>query len=192
MYRLFVAIDLPESIKSQLEWICVGVPGAKWVDAEQLHLTLRFIGEVDGTLFEDIASVLADISAKPFELTLQGVGHFPPRGNPRILWVGLKPSTNLTQLHHRIERELVKLGLPAEGRKFSAHITLARLKGTPISKIGQFLQNHSLFQSDSFCVDEFHLYSSTLSPKGANHCKEVSYPLNEKPLPEILRKMDLP
>jgi len=90
MPRLFIAVDLPDTIKKNLEAMFFGIPGARWVTHDQLHLTVRFIGEVEGTLFHDIKSALEEVSIAPFDLQLKGVGHFPPRGAPRVIWIGLE------------------------------------------------------------------------------------------------------
>jgi len=177
--RLFVAIDLPESVKERLALLCCGLPGARWVDPDQIHLTLRFIGEVDGGLFRDIRDVLAATEGECFSLQLSGIGFFPPRGKPRVIWAGLQKNESLLKLRNRMESQLVDLGLEPEGRKFSPHITLARLKNTPTIRIVHFLEAHSHFRSDPFFVENFHLYSSILGRKGAVHRIEVSYPLAE-------------
>jgi len=173
--RLFVAIDLPENVKESLARLCCGLPGARWVKPEQLHLTLRFIGEVDGGVFQDILVGLAEVKGESFTIQLDGVGFFPPRGKPRVVWVGLKRSEQLLQLRSRIESRLVALGLEPEGRKFSPHITLARLKNTQPAKVGRFLENHNLFLSSPFSVQEFFLYSSRLGRNGALHRVEAGY-----------------
>ncbi|MFH1241530.1 MAG: RNA 2',3'-cyclic phosphodiesterase [Pseudomonadota bacterium] len=179
MYRLFVAIDLPEETRQQLATMCYGVPGARWVPEDQLHLSLRFIGEVDGGRGRDIIEELATIQSSPFSLRLKGAGHFPPRQEPRVLWVGVERNDALLQLRNKVEYTLVRLGLAPEGRKFSPHITLARLKGTSVSKVVAFLAYNGLYESSFFEVSEFVLYSSTLSPKGALYNKEESFPLGQ-------------
>jgi len=178
MPRLFVAIDLPENIKGNLESMSFGIPGAKWVNPEQIHLTVRFIGEVDGALFHDIKNSLEEINISAFELQLKGVGHFPPRGAPRVIWVGLEKSSSLKRLRKKIDSAMQKAGVKPEGRKFSPHITLARLKNSPVQKIAKFLAGNSLFSQDRFEVHEFKLYSSTLTQKGAFHTVERIYPLD--------------
>jgi len=175
--RLFVAIDLPGHVKEQVTRLCCGLPGARWVRPEQLHLTLRFIGEVDGGMFQDIREGLGDVVLDAFTLQLDGVGFFPPRGRPSVVWVGLRQSSGLLHLRRRIESRLVALGLEPEARKFAPHITIARLKNTPPAKVGRFLENHNLFCSVPFSVDEFFLYSSRLGRNGAIHRIEVGYPL---------------
>ena len=176
--RLFVAIDLPETVKEQLAMICCGLPGARWVKPEQLHLTLRFIGEVNGDRFLDIRDNLMEVSSESFPLQLQGVGFFPPRKKPRVVWVGLEKNEQLLRLRSRIETVLVRTGLEPEGRKFAPHITLARLRHTPISRVGRFLEHHSLFVSPPFQVTAFRLYSSKLNANGAIHYIEQEYPLD--------------
>lgn len=179
MYRLFVAIDMPPDIRSVLSGICFGVPGAKWIPDEQLHLTLRFIGEVDGGVFRDIREALADIEAKSFAVRLKGVGHFPPRKAPRVLWAGIEPAAPVAALRNRVEAVLVRLGLEPEKRKFSPHITLARLRESPLGKVSRFLAANSMFATAEFRVPAFHLYSSTLTPKGAFHEKQATYALED-------------
>ena len=177
MPRLFIAIDLPETIQEYLESMFFGIPGARWVAPGQIHLTVRFIGDVDGALFYDIKDTLAEVNIPPFDLQLKGVGHFPPRGAPRVLWVGLDKSEPLQLLRKKIDTALLKIGLEPERRKFSPHITLARLKNTPIQKITNFLSGNAMFRQGPFLIDDFKLYSSTLTPKGATHKVEGVYPL---------------
>ena len=177
MPRLFIAVDLPDTIKKNLEAMSFGIPGARWVASDQIHLTVRFIGEVDGSLFHDIKNGLEEVSIPPFDLQLKGVGHFPPRGVPRVIWVGLEKSEPLQHLRKKIDATLLKIGVEPERRKFSPHITIARLKNTPIQKIANFLSGNGLFSQEPFQVDDFLLYSSTLTPKGAIHKVERMYSL---------------
>ncbi|MHB1015365.1 MAG: RNA 2',3'-cyclic phosphodiesterase [Desulfurivibrionaceae bacterium] len=177
MYRLFVAVDLPPDIAAQLQGLCCGVPGARWVQPEQMHLTLRFIGEVDGGVFRDIKEGLADVKAPVFSLQIKGLGFFPPRKSPKVLWAGIAPVEQVSTLRNRIETVLLGLGLGPEGRKYSPHITLARLHDPSIARLGRFLASNGLFATEPFPVSEFHLYSSELTAKGAFHTIEVSYPL---------------
>jgi 2'-5' RNA ligase len=177
MPRLFIAVDLPEKIKKNLKSMAFGIPGAKWVSPEQLHLTVRFIGEVDGALFSDIKNILDEINSAAFSLQLKGVGYFPPRGAPRVLWIGLEKSEPLQLLKKKIDTKLLRVGVEPEGRKFSPHITIARLKKSPVHKIANFLSGNGLFSQEPFQVEDFKLYSSILSPKGAYHKVERIYPL---------------
>jgi len=175
MPRLFIAVDLPEAIRKNLASMSFGIPGAKWVAPEQMHLTVRFIGEVDGALFHDIKETLEGISYGPFSLHLKGVGFFPPRGAPRVLWVGLEKSEPLQALKKKIDLALFRVGVEPDNRKFSPHITLARLKNSPVQKIANFLSGNGLFSQEPFQVEDFKLYSSILSSKGAYHKVERVY-----------------
>ena len=179
MPRLFVAIDFPEAVRARLVALSVGVRGARLLPPEQYHLTLRFIGEVDGAVFSDITEALGDIAAEPFNLRLSGVGHFPPSGPPRVLWAGLAPSEPLLRLQGRIENRLCGLGLEPESRNYAPHITLARLKYGKINRVRGFLVEHCDFTTDDIPITAFHLYSSTLGAKGAVHVMEASYGLKD-------------
>ena len=177
MPRLFIAIDLSHAVNCQLEALCSGLPGARWLPAEQFHLTLRFIGQVDGDAFADIADGLSMVACPPFSLKLNGVGCFPPRGQPRILWAGAEADDGLARLHGQIESRLRHLGIEPEGRNFAPHVTLARLKGTPVNRLRDYLIAHDDFITETILVSQFHLYSSILGAKGAIHSIEASYPL---------------
>ena len=174
MYRLFVAIDLTESAKEAVTKICSGLPGVKWVDPAQMHLTLRFIGDADETLFLRIRKELATVSAPAFRMLLRGVGRFPPKREPHVLWVGVDRSDSIIQLRDQVERALVRTGLEPEGRAFSPHITLARVRDMPAARVAPYLEQHRLFEAPPIPVNEFHLYSSILSAKGAIHRREAS------------------
>ncbi|HZR82157.1 MAG TPA: RNA 2',3'-cyclic phosphodiesterase [Candidatus Binatia bacterium] len=177
MIRLFVSIELPDDVKEALRRVCCDVPGARWLEPDEMHLTLRFIGEVDGLVFHDIADALDDVRGEPFPLEVRGVGHFPPRGEPHVLWAGIEKSDALVDLRNRVEAAVVRAGVAPEGRKFSPHLTLARLKATPQRAVGSFLAMNGLLRCDPFTVRDFHLYSSQLSAKRAVHRCEASYPL---------------
>jgi 2'-5' RNA ligase len=177
MIRLFTAIDLPSPLRLMLQAMGQGIPGARPVAQDQIHLSLRFIGEVDGGMARDIVGALSEIRSPSFSLSIRGVGHFPPRGTPRVLWAGVSESPELSLLQSRIERRLVACGLPHDTRKFYPHVTIARLKNSPVHRIGAFLAGNSLFQSEEFPVESFVLYSSRLLKSGAEHIAEASWPL---------------
>lgn len=175
--RLFVALELPAETKSQLGIMCCGVPGARWLDPDQLHLTLRFIGEVDGDCSLDITEALAEIQAPEFALAIKGVGCFSSRDKPRVLWAGVENNPALARLQKKIEGVLVRdVGLKPEGRKYSPHITLARLQQTTAANVAGFLAEWALFQAPQFSVEGFALISSTLSRSGAKYRVEERYP----------------
>jgi 2'-5' RNA ligase len=177
MYRLFIAIDPPEEVKDQLTEICFGLPGAKWVEPEQMHITLKFIGEVDGAVLREAREALATIPVNPFEVTVKGVGFFPPRGDPQMLWAGINGNDRLVQLRNKIETTLERAGIGREKRKFAPHIGLANVKHTPSPKIAGYLTEYALFQLPPFEVAEFCLYSSHLGSERAIHTVEEVYPL---------------
>ena len=177
MIRLFVAVEVPQDIRLYLKDLGRGIPGARPLPAEQIHLTLCFLGEVDGSLFQDVRECLFEVEKKPFSLQVNGVGHFPPRGTPKVLWAGVTPTDELVRLKKRVDRVLQTCGLDLEKRKFSPHITLARLRNSPIQRVSEFLAGNSFLQTPKFTVDSFHLFSSRLGKSGALHTLEESYEL---------------
>ncbi len=180
MPRLFIAVDIPEDIKKDLSIMCSGIPGAKWVKSEQLHLTLRFIGDVDHEFLRDMTEALAEIKTTALTLRLKGTGCFPSRKKARVLWVGIEHNEQLAKLKNKVETTVVNLGMEPEGRKFSPHITLARLRNTPANKLTNFLGANTIYASRPFPVEQFLLYSSVLTPNGAIHTIEAAYPLVEQ------------
>jgi len=175
--RLFVALPLPDAVVDALLMLQGGVPGARWSDREQLHLTLRFIGEVDGRDAAAIDDALATIRAPRFTLELKGVGEFGGK-NPRALWAGVRDDAPVQHLQRKIESALQRIGLPAEERKFVAHVTLARLRAAPRDRVITFLAAHALYTSLPFEAGNFILYSSTLTPNGSLYRAERSYGLD--------------
>lgn len=181
MARLFIAIDLPSSVRTQVANVCFGVPGVRWVTEDQIHLTLRFVGEVGDPTYHDLREMLTTVDVAPFTLTLEGAGFFPPRKNPRVLWVGVEANPSLLSLASEIESVVQSAGLPAEQRKFHPHITVARLKPRAFTpeRIIPWLQANALFRVADIPVTEFHLYSSLLKPQGAVHRLEQTYRLHD-------------
>ncbi len=177
MKRLFVALDLPDACQQDLAGRCSGLPAARWVRDAQFHLTLRFIGEVEEPRADDIVDALGSVQVEPFQLALKGVGHFPPRGQPRVVWAGVEVGESLALLQGRIERRLRRLGLKPESRRFAPHVSLARLKGTPAELVAQWLLTHGGLRSDPFPVRRFLLYSSMLGRGGPQYSVEAAYPL---------------
>ncbi len=183
MYRLFVAIDLPEEVRTAVAAIGSRLEGARRVPADQLHITLRFIGEADEKLLAAIKTSLDQVSTPPFQLALRGVGHFPPGRHPRVLWVGIEESDPLLKLQQEVELALIEAGLQPDERRFSPHITFARLKDTPPAAVLALEERHRTFASSPFRVEAFFLYSSILTREGAVHTKEATYPLTFTPSP---------
>ena len=178
MIRLFAAVDIPERIRLRLSLLQGGVPGAKWSPAENLHLTLCFIGDVDEAAAGDIDDALSALHSPAFEVSLKGAGEFG--GNePRALWAGVAPCPDLTRLVAKIERALQRAGRPAETRKYSPHVTLAYLKDTPVTRVIEFLAAHSLFDSGPFAVKAYSLFSSHRTARGSSYRTERTYALDD-------------
>jgi RNA 2',3'-cyclic 3'-phosphodiesterase len=183
MIRLFVAIDPPAEIRQLLAGMGGSLPRSRPVPAEQLHLTLRFIGEVEGGLSQDIAARLSDIRHPALALRLQGVGTFSFRGEPTVLWAGVEPREGLFSLRAAVEKQLAALGLRREKGQFSPHVTLARLKNCPARHLHPFLAGNALLHSEPFAVNIFQLYRSQLTNQGAKHHLLHSYQLGTSSLP---------
>ncbi|TVQ29101.1 MAG: RNA 2',3'-cyclic phosphodiesterase [Geminicoccaceae bacterium] len=178
MNRLFVALDLPRYAKDSLAVMQQGLPDARWVDADMLHLTLAFLGEVDRPTFIDAMHGLARVETRPFDLELQGLGFFPNRGAVRQLWAGVRPEPELERLQRRVVRALADIDVVVEKRRFVPHVTLARFRVPPPEpRLQAFLQRHSLFRLPPFPVSDFHLYSSWLGAGAAHYEIEASYEL---------------
>lgn len=176
--RLFTAIDIPDSLREALSpFREESVPGVKWTPADQLHLTLRFIGETDCQGFATIREALSGLGRPAFELLPQSLGVFPTPMRPRILWLGFQSNPVLLELQSDIEQALRSIGLKAETKPFAAHLTLGRCKFPAPREIGAFLTKHRDFSAPSFEVREFRLYSSELSPRGSIYRSEQRYPL---------------
>ena len=174
MPRLFVAIDIPEEIKETLGRLVRELPVAHWVPADQIHLTLRFIGEVGEQACAAIKGALLGLSFHSFPLSLQGTGHFPPGRRPRVLWVGMQSSEALLALRQELELALTDVGIPPDERPFSPHLTLARLRETAPAAVSHFELRHGTLDFPPFEVREVVLYSSVLSNRGALHSREAA------------------
>ena len=177
--RLFAAIALPDHVAERLLPLMKGVPGAKWRPRENLHLTLRFFGEVTEPVADDIDAALgeaAEANAR-FDLTLKGAGAFGG-ADPHALWIGAADSEALTKLAADCERAARRAGLRPEPRKFAAHVTLAYLSGAPLDRVRAFEQRLGLFEAPTFRVDSFGLYSSWVRKAAPSLYRlEAEYPL---------------
>src|SRR6185369_3311627 len=155
--RLFIAIELPDHYKKALGELRTAIPGARWVAAEQIHLTLAFLGGVDEDTAGRLIAGLAGIQAAKFELSLTGTGCFPNRQRPRVVWVGVKPEPGLTGLAAMVRETVLACGIPLEERPFSPHLTLARLKFPAPWELGVFLDQQQPMELKPFPVNEFTL-----------------------------------
>lgn len=177
MIRLFVGIALPEDIRARLTGLCGGVPGARWIAPENFHLTLRFIGDVSEGEMEDIHHALAGVRTRRFDMTLSGVGHFETAGQVRALWVRVEKNPELSALKARIDSALTRIGLEPEERRFTPHITLSRLRDTPVGRVSAFLAHNNMFRAGPISVESFSLFSSFRQREGAIYREEAEYPL---------------
>jgi RNA 2',3'-cyclic 3'-phosphodiesterase len=166
MLRLFVALELPMAMRDVLLGAMGGVAGARWQRDDQLHLTLRFIGEVDRHRAVDIAAALASVRFDPLELALAGPGSFDRRGRIDTLWVGVSPAEGVTALAQRINQALLRVGIAPDARAFIPHITVARLPRNAGS-IGDF-PNQAL-PTTRFRITGFALWQSQLGHDGADY-----------------------
>lgn len=181
MYRLFVAVRPPARCRAQLLAMMGGIAGARWQDDEQLHITLRFIGEVDRHRANDIADALASIRFAPFDIRLSGVGLFDRKGVVDTLWAGVEPRDPLAALHRKVDRACVSVGLPPEERAYLPHVTLARF-GRAGGMADGFLAVHAALSSPPFTVDGFTLFESRLGSSGARYHGVADYPAIAAPL----------
>ena len=165
MHRLFVALRPPDHVRDALIDTMEALEGARWQDDEQLHLTLRFVGEVDRTQAEDLAGALARVRMKQFQVEIAGVGHFERKGVPHAIWARVLPSPELAALQKSVERACISAGLAAETRAFFPHVTIARL-GRGTAPIGEWLARHGTLRQ-SWQADGFSLFESHLSRSGA-------------------------
>lgn len=175
--RLFVALELPETVRDQLARLMLGLPGVRWVPPANYHLTLRFIGEVNAPEAEEVDLALAGIRAKPFELRLSGLGTFEKAGRVQSLHAVAERTPGLQHLQAKIETALQRAGLPPERRRFAPHVTLARTDLAPLDRLAGFLQAHNLFRTEPVLVEHFVLFSSRLGKEQAVYTPEVEYAL---------------
>ena len=176
MHRLFVAIRPPEEIRDLLLDAMDDSADFRWQDDEQLHLTLRFVGEVERPVGDDLAAELGRIHSSPFELRITGTGRFEQRSSG-ALWAGVEPKPPLAALAAKIERACQSVGLEPERRAFHPHITLARWKGRRFREVHDFLERTRGLSSEPFAADEFILFQSHLSRHGADYEAVERYPL---------------
>ena len=175
--RLFVALSLPAGVLKDLARLCSGLPGARWVAPENMHVTLRFIGEVDGPGADDVHMALRGVRGRTFPLYLSGLGSFQRGRKLRMLWAGVDDQPVLVHLRDDVEKALVGSGLEPERRKFKPHVSLARFKEQPGNKLGPYLEANGTFSAGPFPVTAFVLMRSYLSQAGAHYEVMADYPL---------------
>ena len=173
--RLFVAIDLPESTKRLLVDLDPQIHGVRWLDAEQMHLTLGFFGDVPDDVDLTFREKLSAIVFGAFFLPIISVGTFPPKGEPKIIWIGVgRGHPHLFQLHKRVQEAALGAGLEPELRPFHPHVTLARCQRISPQSARKFLKANADLDAGMIRVESFHLYSSKLTPAGPIHTRELT------------------
>jgi 2'-5' RNA ligase len=175
MPRLFTALEIPAQVGDSLAMLRGGLPGARWVDPENFHLTLRFIGDIDDALAREIAIVLDGVSRLAFDLRFDGLSSFGGR-KPRAIVAAAAPTRQLFELQAEHERLMQRVGLNPEGRKYTPHVTLARLRESSSHQVADYLAARP-YRSTSFRVTRFVLYSSRASIGGGPYVVEATYPL---------------
>ena len=175
--RLFVALDLPWSLRETLTGLCGGLAGADWVAPDNLHLTLRFIGETRSDRAEEIDLALATLRGRRFELGLAGVGLFEDRSRPTTLWAGVVRNERLDHLQAKIDTALRRAGVAAGRRRYQPHVTLARVDGVAEPALAAWVQAHNLLRTMPVLVGSFTLFSSQPGPDRPVYVAEVDYEL---------------
>jgi 2'-5' RNA ligase len=177
MPRLFAAVEIPQETAVELEFLRGGVDGARWIDRENYHITVRFIGDVDGHTADAVCTAFDNVDADAFTLELTGVGAFGG-DKPRTIWAGVAANPGLSHLHSSVEGACRRAGLAPESRKFSPHVTLARLRnGGGAQSVQRFITRNNLYRSRPFPVDRFVLMSSRPSRGGGPYVVEEEFPL---------------
>ena len=176
MPRLFTGLEIPPEVAQSLSLLRGGLPGARWIDQENYHVTMRFIGDVDDDVAHEVASMLERIKRKTFELRLDGVSSFGGK-KPRAVVATVTPSPALMEAQAEQERMMQRIGLEPEGRKYTPHVTLARLREASSRDVADYLAARGYFRTSPFRVSRFVLFSSRASVGGGPYVVEASYPL---------------
>jgi len=176
MPRLFTALEIPAEIATTLSLHRGGLIGARWIEPSDYHVTLRFLGDVDRRLAQEVDSILSDVGGEALTVTLDQLGSFGG-DRPRAVFARVQPSPKLNELQAELERLMRRLGLAAETRKFTPHVTLARLRDTAPGDVAHYLAQHPIVRPISFTARRFALMSSRDSVGGGPYVLEAAYPL---------------
>lgn len=176
--RLYVAIEFPDHILDNLMLLTENLHGFKWVRRNQLHLTLRFLGDVDQHLGRLLIEKLAEIRHSSFQVALSGLGVFPDIHHPRILWVGINANDTLFDLQGKIEQAIIDCGVEPETREFHPHITLSRIKYSRRERLESYMKKHRNFSLETITITSFHLVESKLHQSGSVYQNLKTYSLD--------------
>jgi 2'-5' RNA ligase len=177
MPRLFTGVEIPPDIGQALGMLRGGLPGARWITPDNYHLTLRFIGDVDEVTAQEVALALGRVRRSAFELHMEGLASFGGR-RPRAVVANVAPAQALLDVQAEQERLMQRIGLEPEGRKYTPHVTLARLRDSSSHAVAEYLSARGYFRTAAFRVSRFVLFSSRASVGGGPYVVEASYPLN--------------
>jgi 2'-5' RNA ligase len=175
MIRLFTALEIPDEVAEKIAPLQHGLDGARWIERPDLHITLRFAGDIPNDVAEDFAAALDEIPVEPFEVELEGLGEFGGK-RPHTLYAGVKPSEALAVLHARHESAARRAGLKPETRNYTPHVTIARLSRVDTDAVYDFIRAHSPFAAPVFTVSHFTLFSARSSIGGGPYVAEHRYP----------------
>jgi len=190
MPRLFTALEIPRNAAMSLSLLRGGLPGARWIDVENYHITLRFIGDIDGRTADEVVDRLDRIDRPEFQLNLTGMGSFGSK-KPHSIWAGVSPSPEMNALQAEIERICQRIGLPPDPRKFMPHVTLARLRSSRLDDVVHYLSGRGNFRTSPFTVGRFVLMSSKESVGGGPYIVEEAFPLHEARSSSVFSSSDL-
>jgi 2'-5' RNA ligase len=175
MPRLFTALEIPAATRTHLSLLRAPLSGTKWIEPDDMHITLRFVGDIDDRTADEFADLLAEIHTEPFQVSIQDVGSFGGR-EPRVLWAGVQAGEPLAALYRANERAARAVGLEADPRSFKPHVTLARMRGVRPQAVARFLQEHGGLRTQPFMATRFVLLSARPGSGGAPYAIEAEYP----------------
>ncbi|WP_106753792.1 RNA 2',3'-cyclic phosphodiesterase [Pannonibacter carbonis] len=176
MPRLFTGLELPAQTGLHLSMLRGGLKGSRWIDPENYHITLRFIGDIDDRTADEVADALSRVRRDPVEIRLCGLGSFG-NGKPHAVWARVQPTPQLAELQAEQERILQRLGLAPERRKYMPHVTIARCKTASNEDVARWLMERGDFQAPAFKAGRFVLFSSRASIGGGPYLVEEAFPL---------------
>jgi len=182
MRRLFLGLALPAPVAARITGLASGLPGARWIAPENMHITVRFIGDIDEARAEDLDGALGLVDAPGFEVSLGDLGAFSRGKRTTSVWVGVEKNPALEFLYERVESLVVREGLPPEGRKFSPHVTIARFSRSSAPRqaaVARYLEAHAGFRTEPFPIDALVLFQSHLGSGGAHYETVSRYPLRK-------------
>jgi len=179
MPRLFTGLEIPDAVTDRLLSVRGGLSGARWITPDNYHITLRFIGDIDESMARDVFAVLARVNRAPIPITIEGIAAFGG-DRPRALVAKVTPTPDLIELQAEHERLMRRIGLPPEPRKYTPHITLARLRDTSPFELANFLSGIGHLPTMRFEADVFDVFSSRASTGGGPYVVEACYPLYHK------------